>query len=167
MSFDIVVATDSKGGIGKDGKLPWPMLKGDMRFFRELTTTSDRKGIENAVIMGRKTWDSLPKAYRPLPGRINMFLSRDENMRCLMRAPSLEWALRIRDCANRCFVIGGASVYAEALKHPDLNRIYRTEVQGEFDCDTFFPEIPARFNYEQIGDWVTENGTTYRFTTLA
>ena len=167
MSFDIVVATDSKGGIGRDGKLPWPTLKGDMKFFRELTTASDQKGVENAVIMGRKTWDSLPKRFQPLPDRINLFLSRDKDRRCFFRAPSLEWALRIRECSNRCFVIGGASVYTEALKHPDLNRIYRTEVDGDFDCDTFFPETPARFTCEQVGDWVTENGITYRFTTWA
>src|SRR5215216_7422169 len=88
--FSLVVAMDKSRGIGNKGDLPWPKLKGDLKFFRDITTNPDRGVAElshglppggepvtystetcNAVLMGRKTWESLPAAYRPLPGRIN------------------------------------------------------------------------------------------------
>ncbi len=72
----VVAATKGSYGIGKDGKLPWDSLPGDMAYFRELTTRTRDAGKQNAVIMGRKTWDSIPAKFRPLKGRINVVLSR-------------------------------------------------------------------------------------------
>ena len=75
-NFSLVVAATQKGGIGLKNDLPWPKLKGDMSFFRDLTSTCDDENKMNAVILGRKTWESIPTKFRPLPGRINIVLSR-------------------------------------------------------------------------------------------
>ena len=74
MKFDLIVAADQNLGIGLNGDLPWK-LKGDLKYFRNLTIqTQDRNKI-NAVIMGRTTWESIPDKFRPLPNRLNIILS--------------------------------------------------------------------------------------------
>jgi dihydrofolate reductase len=184
--FSIVVAMDKNRGIGNQGGLPWPKLKGDMKFFRDLTTNPDRAVAEvshglpsggepvtysdetcNAVLMGRKTWESLPAAYRPLPGRLNGILSRAgldvgedaEVWESLDRA--LE-DLDDTDALGGLFVIGGAQIFAAALAHPDCLRLYVTEIDAEFACDTFFPATPD-FIPKASSDWKEENGLRYRF----
>ena len=176
---------DRNRGIGKDGKLPWK-LPGDMKFFKEITTNPDRGVVEvmhglpagegavrfseeacNAVLMGRKTWESLPASYRPLPGRINGVLSRsrfdagdDAEV-----WESLDHALEdLDDTADigGIFVIGGAQIYAAALAHPDCARLYITEIDGEFPCDTHFPATPD-FVPKASSPWKEENGIRYRF----
>ena len=78
-SFAAVVAADEEWGIGRDGDLAW-RLPGDMRWFRELTIGKPPEGVQNTVIMGRKTWDSIPPRYRPLPGRHNVVVSRNPEL---------------------------------------------------------------------------------------
>src|ERR1700733_8282193 len=75
--FDIVVACDINRGIGYNNTLPW-RLSGDMKHFRNLTSTTSDPSKQNAVIMGRKTWQSLPESNRPLPKRFNIVLSRQD-----------------------------------------------------------------------------------------
>jgi dihydrofolate reductase len=183
--FSIVVAMDRKRGIGLKGGLPWPRLKGDMKFFREITTNPDRGVAElkhgfppgdsvvthsqetcNAVLMGRKTWESLPASFRPLPGRINGVLSRSgadlgeeaEVWDSLDRA--LEELEDLED-VSEVHVIGGGQIYAEALKHPDCAQLYITEIDAVFDCDTFFPEIDG-FAPAASSPWIDEDGIRYR-----
>ena len=74
-TFQVVVAATKTWGIGAGGALPW-RLPGDLRHFRELTARTADPGKLNAVVMGRRTWDSLPPKFRPLPGRVNVVLSR-------------------------------------------------------------------------------------------
>src|SRR5689334_4792565 len=76
--FSIIVAVDEQFGIGRNKLLPWN-IPGDMKHFKEITTRSS-EGKQNFVIMGRKTWDSIPEKFRPLPGRVNCVLSRDLQM---------------------------------------------------------------------------------------
>jgi dihydrofolate reductase len=82
LTFQIVVAATRKLGIGKGGAMPWK-LPGDMAYFKDLTTRTRDISKQNAVVMGRKTWESIPPKFRPLPGRVNVVLSRsavgDEN----------------------------------------------------------------------------------------
>lgn len=75
MTFQLVVAATRKLGIGKNGSMPWK-LPGDMAYFKEITSKTADSAKQNAVVMGRKTWESIPPKFRPLPGRINVVLTR-------------------------------------------------------------------------------------------
>ena len=77
--FDIVVAADEQRGIGKDNDLPWH-LPGDLTHFKRTTTRAVAEGMSNAVVMGRKTWESVPPRYRPLKNRVNVVLSRRDSL---------------------------------------------------------------------------------------
>jgi dihydrofolate reductase len=149
----IVVAYASNGVIGRDGGLPW-RLPSDMRHFRELTEGS-------TVLMGRRTWESLPDAFRPLPNRRNLVLSADPGY----EAPGaevfagLERALDA--CGRECFVIGGAQTYDESLGLAE--RVHATEIETEIDGDTFFPALAAeRWRRVRRGERVVENGHCFR-----
>lgn len=167
MKFSIVAAADSKMGIGIGNRLPWK-LAGDLKFFSKVTTETT-PGKMNAVIMGRKTWESLPEKHRPLKDRINVVLSRSEIKlpEGVQHASSIDDALRAlegRTDVDRVFVIGGANVYAQAIAHPDADKIYLTEVEGEFNCDAFFPPIPEEsFGKKSVSETHNENGVNYRF----
>ncbi|HWI73678.1 MAG TPA: dihydrofolate reductase [Baekduia sp.] len=137
--------------IGRDGGLPWH-LPSDMKHFRELTTGG-------TVVMGRKTWESIPEKFRPLPGRRNMVLST--TAAALDGAEvfaSLSEALAA--AGDSCFVIGGGATYAEAL--PLADRVHATEVDGASDGDTFFPSLDdASWSCVSAAAPVTENGHTF------
>lgn len=167
MKFSIVAAADKNMGIGVDNKLPW-RLKGDMQYFQYVTSEAEQ-GKVNAVIMGRKTWESLPRKSQPLKGRLNVVLSRkyQELPEGVMASSSFEDAMAELwhdENIDKIFVIGGANVYEQAMKHPDLDRVYLTEVDEVFNCDAFFPEIDYRkFEIVEITDPHEEKGLEYRF----
>ncbi len=134
----LVAARARNGVIGRDGGLPW-RLKSDMAIFKQAT-------LFKPVIMGRKTWDSLPK--KPLPGRLNLVLSRDGSFepKGAVTCESLSEALEIareqaaEDGAEEVCVIGGAAVFAMAL--PKARRLYLTEVDVDAEGDILFPSFP-------------------------
>src|SRR3990172_2849902 len=134
MKFSIIAAADKKMGIGIGNKLPWK-LAGDLKYFSE-TTTKASPGKMNAVIMGRKTWESLPEKHRPLAGRLNVVLSRnelplpdgvlrasslDDAFEKLSAPPRHEGGLRRAD-VDEVFVIGGASLDEQAIHHPHFEK---------------------------------------------
>src|SRR5580693_2714986 len=133
------VARARNGVIGRAGAIPW-RLGADMRRFRALTTGKP-------VIMGRKTWESLPDRFRPLPGRLNLVLTRQAEYEaagavvCDNFAEALEIATEqaAEDGAEEVCVIGGADAYALAL--PRAQRIYLTDVEGEPAGDAFMAAI--------------------------
>ena len=154
----IVVAHSANRVIGRDGELPW-RLPSDMRRFRELTTPG-------TVLMGRRTFESLPNAFRPLPERRNLVLSSRRDW----RAEGAETFASVEDafaaCDRECFVIGGGVVYAETLALAE--RVYATEVEGELDGDTLFPELDANEWRElERGEPLSENGQSFRFCVYA
>lgn len=157
--FALVVAMDESRGIGKDGDLAW-RLPEDLKWFRAVTV-GDRG---QSVIMGRVTWESIPERFRPLPNRENWVLSRRSELALpagVCAASSLEAALA--GCRGPRFVIGGGTIYAEALQHPDCRRIYLTEVAGDFGCDTFLaPFGPDWKRSAELGEGEHE-GIGYRF----
>jgi len=153
MGVSLVVAYARNRVIGRDGGLPWH-LPSDMRHFRELTTGG-------TVVMGRKTYASIPEKFRPLPGRRNMVLSHDARYRAVGAEvfPSLVAALDA--CGRDCFVIGGGATYAEAL--PYAGRVHATEVAEEVEGDTFFPVLEEReWACVSSGEPVAENGHEFR-----
>lgn len=144
MRLSLIAALASNRAIGKDNELLWHLPE-DMRHFRETTRGKP-------VIMGRKTWESLPESFRPLPGRHNIVVSRDPAYQAsgATLAGSLADALRQAEAqtsAEEVFVIGGAQLYREAL--PLANRLYLTEIEQDFDGDVFFPDVQPQ-DWEEI-----------------
>lgn len=172
MTFDLIVAMDDRNGIGKQGGLPWT-LPADLRHFREITVRTEKAGMQNAVIMGRRTWISIPPKFRPLPDRINVVLSRDPDF------PAVQGALLARSLPDTAqvlaeagsapetvFIIGGQQIYEAALREASCRRIYVTRVRGDFGCDAFFPTIPAQFQKIRSGPVQSENGIEFYFELL-
>jgi len=152
----IVVAHARNRVIGRAGELPW-RLPGDLRRFRELTRGS-------TVVMGRRTYESLPAAFRPLPERRNLVLSADPSYSAAGAEifPSLEAALEA--CEGECFVIGGEITYRDAL--PRCERLYATEIDAELEGDAYFPEIdPAEWRLLEDSEPVVEGELAYTFRT--
>jgi len=155
--FQVVVAATRGMGIGKGGTLPWS-LPGDMAYFKKLTSTTSGRDMVNAVVMGRKTWESIPERFRPLPARLNIVLTRSEpaalppsladavQSGAAMVCGSLDHALESlegRTDVEHVFVIGGGQIYAEALAREECEAVHFTLVEGEHDCDTFIPDVYA------------------------
>jgi dihydrofolate reductase len=133
MELGLVFARARNGVIGKDGSLPWHLPE-DLAHFKAVT-----QGCP--VIMGRKTWDSLPPRFRPLPGRRNLVVTRQTGWQApgAERAGSLEEAIGLASDAPRAWVIGGAELYRLALAHATLAEI--TEVDQDFEGDAYAPEL--------------------------
>jgi dihydrofolate reductase len=135
-----VVAIADNGVIGRDNGLPW-RLSSDMAFFKRVT-------MGKPIIMGRKTWESLPK--KPLPGRTNIVVTRNagyaaEGAELAMSASAalaLGRALAVQAGADEIMVIGGAQLYAEVFDHAD--RLYITEVHAAPEGDVSFPAFDRR-----------------------
>ena len=166
-SFAAVVAADEEWGIGRDGDLAWH-LPGDMRWFRELTTGNPPEGVQNTVIMGRKTWDSIPPRYRPLPGRHNVVVSRNSELSLpegVTLVHSLDEGLG-RAPDGDVFVIGGGQLYAEALGRPDCDGVYLTCVEGRFQCDTFLPDPNTWYTPVHRSPMMSDDGVSYQVVTF-
>jgi dihydrofolate reductase / thymidylate synthase len=162
--FNIIVGIDQKRGIAKNGKLPWPHSKIDMHHFVETTTGELEDGRFNAVIMGRKTWESIDAKYRPLKNRVNIILSRTLQIQGenTFTFGDFEDALRFLNAQpklNEIFVIGGQEIYEIAVNDPKCKRIITTMFPNDYDCDKHFPEIPVWFNHDHsdVHDELTMN----------
>jgi len=131
----IVAAIARNRVIGKDNRLLWN-IPADMAHFKALTAG-------HTVIMGRKTWESLPPRFRPLPGRRNIVISRQEDYAApgAELADSLENALKLTSTTAVVFIIGGEQIYGQAM--PLADRLEITEVDLEPEGDAWFPEIAA------------------------
>lgn len=130
----IIAAVAENGVIGKEGDIPWDIPE-DMKHFKQKT-------MGHPVLMGRKTYQSFPDQYRPLPGRTNIVLTRsgfEPENESVKIVNSLDEAYSIaEDLDEKAFVIGGSSVYEAALK--DADKMILTEVHRAVDGDTFFPD---------------------------
>lgn len=176
----IVAATAGSLGIGKNGALPW-RLAADMAYFKRCTSTPSTAKKVNAVIMGRKTWQSIPDRFRPLQGRRNVVLSRNPTARedlllpeDVLLAGSLSEALGLLSLpphavgVDKVFVIGGGSVYTEAVASNLCEKVLLTSVRdpdGRFeDCDVHFPPLkPDAFELVQKGAVQEEKGIEFSF----
>lgn len=171
--FDVVVAADLDWGIGRDNALPWPRLPGDLAHFRRVTSAAS-PGRRNAIVMGRRTWDSKEVAGRPLPRRLNVVISRSALTvpEGVVAARSLDDALAACAAAavETTFVVGGAQILQDALAHAALGAVYLTRIEGRFGCDTFIPDLDARgFRPTPWAEACTgeDGGVHYRIERLA
>jgi len=171
-NFSIIAAIDENMGIGKDGRLPW-YLPEDLKYFSKVTKQTDQPGQQNAVIMGRHTWEAIPAKFRPLAGRFNVVLSSNPDLELpdgVLLFGSLDEALTAISTSKKIdqiFVIGGGQLYAEAILHDHLERLYLTRIEGDYECDTFFPEeIPDDFDIVSATDILEDEGIEYSFVVL-
>jgi dihydrofolate reductase len=156
-TLTLIAAVARNGVIGKDNCLPWH-LPADLKHFKALTTG-------HTVIMGRKTWESLPEKFRPLPGRQNIVVTRNAAYRAkgAVVVASLPAAVTAAQ-GEEAFVIGGAEMYAAAL--PLADRLQLTEIDAAFDGDTLFPASDPRQWREAAREaHCDETGLDYAFVT--
>lgn len=168
----LIVAATVKNGIGKNGGLPWPMLKKEMAYFARVTKRvpmpNDTGSVQsdalktavldgarrNVVIMGRKTWESIPPKFRPLKDRTSVVITSQTRDKLggipqdVIVASDISSGLGALEQAvkedkappvGRAFVIGGSSIYKAALEMEQAKYILLTRIQRDYDCDTFFP----------------------------
>ncbi|KAL8825106.1 MAG: hypothetical protein Q9170_007927 [Blastenia crenularia] len=203
----LIVASTPSLGIGLRGTFPWPPIKSDLQFFARVTKhpppsiispTSSKsqpepneagtKPMRNAVIMGRKTYDSIPPKFRPLKDRYNVVITRspdqfsdlnqganNNGVIAVSSIPSGLQQLRARhgDLLGRVFVIGGAEIYKQALEMRECERVLWTRLGREWECDTYFPDGVVgdgveegeerqngwrRRTRRELEEWVAEEG---------
>ena len=159
MKISLIVAMASNRIIGQDGQMPWH-LSADLKRFKQIT-------MGHPIIMGRKTYEAIG---RPLPGRTNIIISRSSAYQpegCVL-VNSVEAAIE-HGCnlSDEVFVIGGAEIYKAAL--PLADNLYITQINKEFEGDTFFPEIDYKDWVEEQREEVSDNraaGFSYSFVKL-
>jgi|SRR5690242_5229629 len=175
-SFTLILAATPSLGIGKGGGLPWPQLKKEMGYFARVTKRTSPTGISegdaagemvgkrqrvNAVVMGRKTWDSIPEKFRPLKGRVNVVVTRSVDAfkaqlpSSTQDTPDVEVPLvagSVSDAlaqlqsdkvgleVDKVMVIGGGSIYEQALQVKEARHVLLTKIQKEYECDIHFSE---------------------------
>lgn len=158
----LIWAEASGGVIGRGGTMPWHLPE-DLAHFRKMT-----RGC--AVVMGRATWDSLPEAFRPLPERDNIVITRDRNWsadgaRVAHSVPSALAEAHSLSGPMPVWVIGGAQVFAAVIERAD--RLEVTQIRADIEGDTFAPAIPVRFRNTRtdppIGWHVSRTNLEYRF----
>jgi dihydrofolate reductase len=154
----LIYARAANGVIGKNGALPWHLPE-DLAHFKRTT-------MGCPVIMGRKTWDSLPPKFRPLPGRTNIVLTRqaDWHENGAQPCKDLREALQICEQSSDIWVIGGAQLYA--LAEPLACTAVVTEIDHDFDGDAFAPHLGADWTETQREPHTTSGGLRYSFVTL-
>jgi dihydrofolate reductase len=154
--LSIVVAYASNRVIGYRGELPW-RLPSDLRHFRELT-------IGHTVLMGRRTFESLPAAHRPLRERRNVVVSANPSFRPAGVEVHASLDAALHSCGADCFAIGGASVYEQTL--PLAGRVYATHVQANPDGDVFFEALaPEDWRCVEESEPMIENDLSFSFRT--
>lgn len=158
MKLHMIYARAANGVIGKDGVMPWHLPE-DLAHFKQLTSGCP-------VIMGRKTWDSLPIKFRPLPGRTNIVITRNDDWQAegAQRAGSLEDALAQAGDVSAIWVIGGAQIYAQA--EPLATRAEVTEIAQDFEGDAHAPTLGPAWRETARSAYVSVKGLPFSFVTL-
>lgn len=164
----IIVASDDRNWIWKSWDLAWKISE-DLKYFKKITTDS-LEWKTNAVIMWRKTWESIPEKYRPLVDRINCILSRDYDFEDqtgeIRRFSSFESSLQnlsLDGNVDKIFVIGWWYLYNKVFSNNYLEYIYHTKVFWDFDCDIFIDNIPNNFKLKESSEKKEENGYEFIF----
>ena len=155
--INLIYAASRNGVIGRDNTLPWHLPE-DMEHFKACTTNAP-------VIMGRKTWDSLPPKSRPLPNRTNIVITQSEQWQApgALRASSIEDAISQVPDAPQVWVIGGSQIYDLALPYAD--QAYVTEIDETYEGETYAPELTEdQWQIAESSELMTSaTGLKYKF----
>jgi dihydrofolate reductase len=157
MKLGLIYARSRNGVIGKDGTMPW-RLPEDMAHLKAKT-------MGCPVIMGRKTWDSIPPKFRPLPGRRNIVVTRQDGWQAQggERAASVEEAAKLCADAPVAWIIGGSEIYNLSLHLADFAVV--TEIDADFEGDAFAPTLDAAWHETARERHVSATGLAYSFVT--
>jgi dihydrofolate reductase len=159
MQVGIIYARARNGVIGKDNAMPWHLPE-DLAHLKQLT-------MGCPVIMGRKTWDSLPPKFRPLPGRRNIVITRQPQWQAegAERTGSLDEALALCQGAAKAWVIGGAEIFRQALPHAHVAEV--TEIEQDFEGDVHAPELGSNWRETARERHFSAKGLPYSFVTYS
>ena len=165
MQLNLIYARACNGVIGQQGTLPWHLPE-DLAHFKRTT-------LGCPVIMGRKTWDSIPPKFRPLPGRINVVITRQVDWRedgaipanDLLEALSIceHMSIILDPSPDQVWVIGGAQIYAQAL--PLAKRVVVTEIDIDFEGDAFAPTLGSEWQETEREQQTSKTGLAFSFVT--
>ena len=157
MALNLIFARARNGVIGKDNTLPWHLPE-DLAHFKQTT-------LGQPVVMGRKTWESLPPKFRPLPGRTNIVVTRQTDWQAegALVAHSIEEAVQQCPAGANIWVIGGAEVYAQAM--PLAQCAVVTEIDADFEGDAFAPELGQNWQEVHREHHIAANGMRFSFVT--
>ncbi|KAL7072631.1 hypothetical protein ACQ4LE_007818 [Meloidogyne hapla] len=173
--MNIIAAVDKSFGIGKNNSLPWKLPK-EFKHFINLTTKTKNPNKINAVLMGRKCWESIPENFRPLKNRINIVMSKtikqdfiNERLLFINNLNTLFLILEskpYKDWIETIWNVGGRQIYSLGIDYPYLNKIVLTKIDKDFDCDIKFPEIDwNQFIEENNTEIVEEKGLCWQSIT--
>lgn len=151
-TFDIMVTyCKITRGIGNRGKLPWKPVKKAIKHFNDTTTKTVSKDKQNCIIMGKNTWNAM--SCKPKNNRFNIVISSDASRHPIknnvITSTTLHDALNVafeNNNIENVYVIGGEYVYKEAIKRNDLNAVIATEIDREYECDKFMPDLNNQFS---------------------
>ncbi len=157
MKLHLIYARARNGVIGKDKQMAWHLPE-DLAHFKRVT-------LGQPVVMGRKTWDSLPPRFRPLPGRLNVVVTRQADWQAegALRASSLEEAMRCCGDASDVWIIGGADIYRQA--EPLASTAVVTEIDAHFDGDAYAPVLGPQWQALHREDHTSASGLGFAFVT--
>ena len=182
INLNLIVCYCNKNGIGRNNCIPW-RLSDDLKHFKFITTSTHNliENFKNIVIMGRNTWESLPKEHRPLKDRMNMVLSSKKrfadsdnvdyigsSLDNMFNYIELEMNLGNIDSSSNVFIIGGEAVYKEVLDNycDYIKKIYVTELYASITCDKFFPNIDMeKFYIKKVSNFKKEKDMYFRYFT--
>lgn len=158
MALNLIFARARNGVIGQRNTLPWHLPE-DLAHFKQTT-------LGQPVVMGRKTWESLPPKFRPLPGRTNIVVTRQRDWHAdgAVVVHSIEEALGTCPNDEQVWVIGGAEVYAQAM--PLAQHAVITEIDADFEGDAFAPTFDGSWQETERSTHTAANGLTFSFVTL-
>ncbi|XP_037082966.1 putative dihydrofolate reductase [Pollicipes pollicipes] len=158
--MNLIVAVASNGGIGKNNDLPWKLTK-EFRYFVNTTRRLEDASKKNAVVLGRKTWESIPPTMRPMKGKINVIVTSQKDfvaegkdvyvVHSLQEAQELLSTPPLADTVETIWQVGGASLYQEAIEKKLVDKLYLTKIRKEYDADVFFPKYNEE-DFVEISD---------------
>jgi len=159
MKLHLIFARAANGVIGMAGTMPWHLPE-DLAHFKRTT-------LGCPVIMGRKTWESIPLKFRPLPGRLNVVVTRQNDWQApgASVAHSLPEATALCGDVSDAWIMGGADIYAQAL--PLAETAVVTEIHATFEGDAFAPQFGPEWVETARESYVSSTGLKYSFVTLS